>query len=235
MTRRLQVYETPEITVTFDPNLCQHSGVCLMGLPAVFDLRRKRWVQPEAADAQDVEATIRRCPSGALQFYCNTSGDPSAALSLARSVLLNGLAVVFSRVGERTERAAALASAIREARFYRWVGLYDVAGAEIAILAWSGGRPPAHPRFPADRGLSGAAVRARETVVSNDVRADPRYLEAFGDTRAEMVVPVIDPSRREVVGTIDVESERAGAFDQFDRALIEDCARMICPLWTEES
>ena len=45
--KRLQVYETPEITVTFDPNVCIHSGVCLMGLPAVFDVERKRWVRPE--------------------------------------------------------------------------------------------------------------------------------------------------------------------------------------------
>ena len=40
--RRIQVYETPEVTVTFDPNLCRHTGVCMRGLPAVFDIREKR-------------------------------------------------------------------------------------------------------------------------------------------------------------------------------------------------
>ena len=29
MSRPLQVYETPEITVTFEPDLCIHSGVCV--------------------------------------------------------------------------------------------------------------------------------------------------------------------------------------------------------------
>ena len=29
MAKRLQTYETPDITVTFDPNISQHSGVCL--------------------------------------------------------------------------------------------------------------------------------------------------------------------------------------------------------------
>ena len=24
--KRVQVYETPDVTVTFDPNLCQHTG-----------------------------------------------------------------------------------------------------------------------------------------------------------------------------------------------------------------
>lgn len=67
MTRRLQVYETPEITVTFDPTLCTHSGNCVRGLPAVFDVRRKRWVRPDAAPAEAVEAQVARCPSGALK------------------------------------------------------------------------------------------------------------------------------------------------------------------------
>jgi uncharacterized Fe-S cluster protein YjdI len=69
MTARLQVYETPEITVTFDPALCIHSGNCVRGLPAVFDVGRRRWVRPEAATADQVAAQIARCPSGALKFY----------------------------------------------------------------------------------------------------------------------------------------------------------------------
>jgi uncharacterized Fe-S cluster protein YjdI len=69
MTVRLQVYETPEMTVTFDPTLCIHSGNCVRGLPAVFDVGRRRWVRPEAAAADQVAAQIGRCPSGALKFY----------------------------------------------------------------------------------------------------------------------------------------------------------------------
>ena len=66
--KRIQVYETPEVTVTFDPNLCRHTGVCLRGLPAVFDIREKRWVRPEKAPAVDVITQVARCPSGALQI-----------------------------------------------------------------------------------------------------------------------------------------------------------------------
>jgi uncharacterized Fe-S cluster protein YjdI len=65
----LQVYETTEITVTFDPALCIHSGHCVRGLPAVFDVRRKRWIRPEAASPEDVAAQVERCPSGALRWY----------------------------------------------------------------------------------------------------------------------------------------------------------------------
>lgn len=67
MSKRLQVYETLEITVTFDPNICTHSGNCVRGLPAVFDVTRKHWIRPELAPAADVAAQVARCPSGALQ------------------------------------------------------------------------------------------------------------------------------------------------------------------------
>jgi uncharacterized Fe-S cluster protein YjdI len=61
---RPQVYETPEITVTFDPAKCRHTGICVRGLPAVFDITRTRWVAPQVA----------RCPSGALQY--RRAGQP---------------------------------------------------------------------------------------------------------------------------------------------------------------
>ena len=69
MPKRLQVYQSSEITVTFEPARCFHSGNCIRGLPEVFDVRRKRWVRPEAAPAEAVAAQVARCPSGALQSY----------------------------------------------------------------------------------------------------------------------------------------------------------------------
>ena len=75
-TKRLQTYEAPEITVTFDPSVCIHSGECVRGLPLVFDVGRKRWVRPELASAGDVAAQVARCPSGALQSHL-TSTPPT--------------------------------------------------------------------------------------------------------------------------------------------------------------
>jgi uncharacterized Fe-S cluster protein YjdI len=67
MEKRLQVYETAEVTVTFDPAICRHTGICLRGLPAVFDVGRKRWIRPELGGADEVVAQVASCPSGALQ------------------------------------------------------------------------------------------------------------------------------------------------------------------------
>jgi uncharacterized Fe-S cluster protein YjdI len=76
MAKRRQTYEADEITVTFDPDVCIHSGVCLMGLPDVFDIKRKRWIRPELKPADLVAAQVMRCPSGALQFVRKSKPGP---------------------------------------------------------------------------------------------------------------------------------------------------------------
>ena len=74
MEKRRQTYEADGITVTFDPDVCIHSGVCVGGLPDVFDIKRKRWIRPELQAPDVVAAQVMRCPSGALQFV-RKSGD----------------------------------------------------------------------------------------------------------------------------------------------------------------
>jgi uncharacterized Fe-S cluster protein YjdI len=68
MTKRLQTWEGDGITVTFDPNICIHSGICVRGLPMVFDVRRHKWIEPDAATPDEIAAQVERCPSGALQY-----------------------------------------------------------------------------------------------------------------------------------------------------------------------
>jgi L-methionine (R)-S-oxide reductase len=64
-----------------------------------------------------------------------------------------------------------------------------------------------------------------------DVTADPRYLAAFGTTRSEIIVPVFDAAGENVVGTINVESEKPNAFSEDSQKLLEACSRVIRPLW----
>jgi L-methionine (R)-S-oxide reductase len=134
-----------------------------------------------------------------------------------------------TRGGERENRAADVAAAIRRFGKYRWVGVYDVGAAEIAVVAWDGPAPPAHPRFPRSQGLCGAAVAASAPVVVGEVAADPRYLTTHSTTRSEIIVPVF--RGRDVVGLVDVESEQPDAFGESDRKLLERCAALIAPLW----
>ena len=56
------------VTVSFDSDVCQHSGNCVRGLAAVFDTKRSPWIDPDGASEEDVIAQVGRCPSGALQI-----------------------------------------------------------------------------------------------------------------------------------------------------------------------
>ena len=145
--------------------------------------------------------------------------------------LLEEVSRVLDGDGDRERKAAGVAKAIRRAGAYRWVGLYQVTGEEIVNLAFDGPGAPAHPRFLVTQGLSGAVVASVETVVVGDVRKDPRYLMAFGSTRSEIIVPVVDRAGRKVVGTIDVESEEEDAFSKEDRAALERCAAAVAALF----
>jgi L-methionine (R)-S-oxide reductase len=138
--------------------------------------------------------------------------------------VLGGIEVVLAGDQGRAEKAIRIAELVRQAGGYRWVGLYEVTGQEIAVIGWSGPGAPAHPRFPVTQGLSGAAVAARRAVVVNDVTADPRYLTAFSSTLSEAIVPVVDPGTGVVVGTLDMESGVRDAFTDADRQALERIA-----------
>jgi putative methionine-R-sulfoxide reductase with GAF domain len=145
--------------------------------------------------------------------------------------LIRRLEAIANGPEPRAERARKAATAIRDARAYRWVGIYDVGETEIGALAWTGDESPAFPRFPIDRGLNGEAVRTGRIVNVGDVANDPRYLTAFGSTKSEIIVPVLLTPDDRVRGTIDVESERANAFGPEDQAFLARCAESLGPLW----
>jgi len=80
-------------------------------------------------------------------------------------------------------------------------------------------------RIPVGQGICGLAARTGETVVVDDVNADPRYLACFPQTRAEIVVPLL--LGQEVIGEIDIDSDTRAAFTQADRDLIEETASVL--------
>lgn len=57
------------ITIHFDGQRCVHSRNCVLGNPNVFVPNADgEWLHPDAAGAEEVEAIVRSCPSGALTF-----------------------------------------------------------------------------------------------------------------------------------------------------------------------
>lgn len=60
-------YRGRDITVHDNRGVCSHDRSCVLGLPAVFRKNRRPWIDPDAADPKEIEATVRKCPSGALR------------------------------------------------------------------------------------------------------------------------------------------------------------------------
>ncbi|AWB93134.1 (4Fe-4S)-binding protein [Aeromicrobium chenweiae] len=70
MTRKL--YSGPVVSVSFDRDVCRHAAECVRGMPEVFDVARRPWIDPTRADTVESAETLRRvvgrCPSGALEI-----------------------------------------------------------------------------------------------------------------------------------------------------------------------
>jgi uncharacterized Fe-S cluster protein YjdI/CDGSH-type Zn-finger protein len=63
-----RAYTGPGVTVFYDRGRCLHFAECVRGLPEVFDVEKRPWIQPENASAEQVAEVVRRCPSGALHY-----------------------------------------------------------------------------------------------------------------------------------------------------------------------
>ena len=97
-------YTGTGIEVTYDAGRCLHAAECVRGLPAVFDTSRRPWINPEAASAEAIAETVRRCPTGALHYQLD-GGDaeapvqptrvtvtPDGPILIAGDLLINGQA-----------------------------------------------------------------------------------------------------------------------------------------------
>ena len=64
----MKEYRNGSIIVRYDEKICIHAGECVAGLPAVFDVDKRPWINVDGADAEAIQQTIARCPSGALTY-----------------------------------------------------------------------------------------------------------------------------------------------------------------------
>ena len=71
-------YESDEIVVHWDSAKCIHSGKCVRGLPAVFNLQAHPWIDVTAVHPDGLAAQIDQCPSGALSYTRKPGSDQSS-------------------------------------------------------------------------------------------------------------------------------------------------------------
>ena len=61
-------YSNNEITLKWQPDVCQHAAECVKRLPKVYNPKAKPWITIENATTDELKAQINACPSGALTF-----------------------------------------------------------------------------------------------------------------------------------------------------------------------
>ncbi|MEI7501311.1 MAG: (4Fe-4S)-binding protein, partial [Bacteroidota bacterium] len=91
-----------EITVFWQPELCIHSANCLIGLPEVFNSKKKPWINVHASNSKEIMKTIDTCPSRALLYLKSpkfiTSKPRSTSKKKAKfarvQILKNGPALI---------------------------------------------------------------------------------------------------------------------------------------------
>ena len=64
-------YSNKDITIVWQPKVCQHAAVCVKSLPNVYKPKGKPWITIENASTDELKTQISQCPSGALSFYEN--------------------------------------------------------------------------------------------------------------------------------------------------------------------
>ena len=95
-------FSNGEITVYWKSELCIHSANCLLGLPGVFNSKKKPWINVHASNSKDIMKVIDTCPSRALTYLKSTKFITSKPRATAKmkskfarvQILKNGPALI---------------------------------------------------------------------------------------------------------------------------------------------
>lgn len=117
---------------------------------------------------------------------------------------------------------------------YNWSGIYRLEGDTLVLDEYVGAATD-HTHIPVGRGVCGTAVAERSNQVIEDVRELTNYLACSTQTRSELVVLIykngVVSSDSEILGQIDIDGHKVGAFDSTDEALLTEMAKILAERW----
>lgn len=71
MPEKLYKYLNEEITVIWKPDVCIHSTKCWKASLAIFNPKRRPWIDMSGGSTEEIIKIVDNCPSGALSFERN--------------------------------------------------------------------------------------------------------------------------------------------------------------------
>lgn len=134
------------------------------------------------------------------------------------------LAAYISGETEAISVLANVSAALHEAFHHFWVGFYLVKDADHLVLGPFQGSAACF-RIRRGRGVCGTAWAERCTQVVPDVEQFPGHIACSSLSRSEIVVPLVQDG--EVVGVLDIDSDRLNQFDETDQRYLEQVALLI--------
>ncbi|MCE3296285.1 MAG: diguanylate cyclase [Crocinitomicaceae bacterium] len=129
-------------------------------------------------------------------------------------------------IGDETDLVANLANisaALKSTFGFFWVGFYLVKDGELVLRPFQG--TVACTRIAFGRGVCGSAWKEQKTLLVPDVEAFPGHIACSSLSKSEIVVPIIRGG--EVIGVLDVDSDRLNDFDSVDQEELEKLCQWI--------
>ncbi|MEY4886027.1 MAG: hypothetical protein RL151_1336 [Bacteroidota bacterium] len=122
-----------------------------------------------------------------------------------------------------TANLANICAALHEQFHWLWVGFYLVKEDELVLGPFQG--PVACTRIRKGRGVCGTSWQEQKTLIVPDVAEFPGHIACSSRSRSEIVIPII--RNNEVIGVLDVDSEKPADFDETDHHFLAQVIRMI--------
>jgi len=104
-----------------------------------------------------------------------------------------------------------------------WAGFYFLRKPDELVLGPFQGKP-ACMRIAVGRGVCGAAVKERRTMLVEDVRSFTDHIACDSASRSELVVPLFRGDR--IIGVLDLDAPIPSRFDADDQRGIEAIAAL---------
>lgn len=141
--------------------------------------------------------------------------------------LLPQLEALVSGESDLTANLANLAAALREAFGWWWVGFYLVKHDKLVLGPFQG--PIACTRIARGKGVCGTAWAEKKSLLVPDVNSFSGHIACSSSSVSEIVVPIFD-KQQQVMGVLDVDSERYDVLDETDMLYLEKISRLITKL-----
>ncbi|WOK06485.1 GAF domain-containing protein [Imperialibacter roseus] len=122
-----------------------------------------------------------------------------------------------------TANLANIAAALKYGMGFFWVGFYMVKEDQLVLGPFQG--PIACTRINLGKGVCGSSWKEARTFIVPDVDQFPGHIACSGDSKSEIVLPIIRDGK--VLGVLDVDSDRLNEFDEVDQRYLEQIIDML--------